>query len=28
VLVVVGIGFLLIGDWFTTRLAGNTVEQR
>jgi peptide/nickel transport system permease protein len=28
VLVVVGIGFLLIGDWFTTRLAGNTVAQR
>lgn len=28
VLVVVGIGFLLIGDWFTTRLAGNSGAQR
>jgi len=28
VLVVVGIGFLLIGDWFTTRLAGNAVARR
>lgn len=28
VLVVVGIGFLLIGEWFTTRTAGSDVAQR